>query len=360
MRSHSWSVVVLALGLASTAQAAGSVATVRVDLNDAGEELVRKAGISKIEATDRLEGELNRLFQAQNLSGYLRSFADAQSFTTRGMGVDYASNFSTAMIGVAGNVSLNVERGYVPQNTLTAPPASGVGTSVTLIGGVNLDLIGLPLTLYGNYFQHSGSLQEFSADARNWGAHLQLKLFGPGKERARHAILRWGGFDITSGVEQARLTLTLSKPHFKRDVPVGPPSAPSAARLTFDGDGSFGLDMSTMSIPLELTTNFRIFYFLSAYGGVGFDWQVGGESTMKVGLDANHISGSVPSQNISAMEIGTAHVSVDETQTPSAGRLRFLLGVQVNLAVVKLFTQLNLIAQEPGLVSLAIGARVAF
>jgi hypothetical protein len=265
-------------------------------------------------------------------------------------------------VGIAGNLSLNVEDGYLPEGTRTKPPAGGVAPNVTVMAGVNLDMLGIaPICLYGNYFKRSATIDDFTADLSNWGVHAQLKLFGPGDEGLIDAFLRWGGLDITTGVERAHLGLTL-RSGWKRDIPVGTSGAASSAKVALDTTGRFRMDMRTFNVPLEVTTNIRLLYILSIYGGAGFDWQLGGGSDMTVDLDGTMVGvtpagGGMPAQRV---DLGTAAVDVGEAVDPSPGRLRWILGAQVNVTVLRLFVQLNIATQDPVLASLALGLRVAF
>jgi hypothetical protein len=97
------------------------------------------------------------------------------------------------------------------------------------------------------------------------------------------------------------------------------------------------------------------------YGGIGFDWQLNGSSDMAVSLDGDTV-GIVRAQNGQEMmaHVGRAQIVATENASPSAGRLRALLGAQTNLAFVKLFLQVNFATQDPLVASLAFGARVAF
>jgi hypothetical protein len=345
--------LLLALPRAARAQA------IKVTIDPGpGAQFAQQAGVPLDTLRADLETELTHLFQTYRLHDYLQSFGDAQSFATRGMGVDYGSNFKALMVGLAGNLSLNVEKGYVPRDTKTRPPAAGMGTNLTFMGGVNLGLLGLDgLRLFGNWFQRSGSYDELGAELSNWGVHLQLKLFGPGEERLLNALLRWGGFDITTGVEHANLQLSLGGKSWKRQIPVGMVAGESA-RIDLDIKGSFTMNTSTFSIPLELTTNLRLLYVLSLYGGIGFDWQLGGESEMAIELGGRMV-GVIPSRSVS-MDVGGATISASDSTTPSKGRLRGLLGLQANILFVKLFLQLNVVPQDPVLASVGFGARVAF
>jgi hypothetical protein len=174
--------------------------------------------------------------------------------------------------------------------------------------------------------------------------------------------VQWGGLDITSGFERANLGLTL-KQGFRRNIPVGTGGAQGGSPvIDLNTLGTFSMHARTLSIPLEVTTNFRLLYLLSVYGGAGFDWQLGGGSDMTVNLNGTMVgvtpaAGGQPSMRV---DVGTAAITATESVEPSAGRLRWLLGAQVNVLIVRLFVQLNLATQDPVLASVAMGLRLAF
>jgi hypothetical protein len=344
---------------AATARAA----EVRVKIQESplAAQFAQQAGVDIPMLQAEVQRELEALFQTYRVADYLRSFGDAQSFASRGMGVDYASNFRAAMLGVAGNLSLNVEEGYLPQGTRTRPPAGGVSTNATIMAGLNLDYFSMaPVTLYANYFSRSGTLEEFSADLSNWGVHAQLKLFGPGPERWVSALFRWGGVDLTAGLESARLRLSLAR-DFQRDIPVGNPGGGTTSTVAVAAAGRFNIDMRTLAIPVEVTTNVRLLYLLSLYAGFGFDWQVAGGNDLSVDLDGTMTGRATSSDGQrTQVDLGTATVDATESVGPSAGRLRWLAGLQVNVFVIKVFAQLNLATQDPVIASVALGARVAY
>jgi len=61
------------------------------------------------------------------------------------------------------------------------------------------------------------------------------------------------------------------------------------------GNAVFKIDMTTRSIPVEVTTSVRLLTLLTAYGGLGFDWQLGGGSALDLAMNASmiaHIPGS--------------------------------------------------------------------
>jgi hypothetical protein len=341
--------------------ARGAEVQVRIQETPLAAQFAQQAGVDIPTLQADVQRELEALFQTYRVADYLRSFGDAHSFASRGLGVDYASNFKAVMFGVAGNLSLNVERGYLPRDTRTQPPAGGVSTNATIMTGLNLDYFSLaPITLFGNYFSRAGTVDEFAADLSNWGVHAQLKLWGAREERLLNALLRWGGLDVTAGLEHAHLRLTLAR-DFRRDIPVGSSANGYTSSVAVDSMGRFNLDMRTLALPLEITTNVRLLYLLSLYAGVGFDWQLAGGNDLSVDLDGTMVGNATSSDGQhTTVELGTATVDAGESAGPSKGRLRWLAGLQVNVLVIKVFAQLNLAAQDPVLASVALGARVAY
>src|SRR5512141_1007169 len=56
-------------------------------------------GMSTDQLVAQLVNQVNGLFQTSNINGFLRDFQNAQSFSTKGLGVDYASEATLAEIG---------------------------------------------------------------------------------------------------------------------------------------------------------------------------------------------------------------------------------------------------------------------
>jgi hypothetical protein len=331
--------------------------SVTLTLEPAAQDFAQKAGVSPADIEPRIRQEIERIFQLYGgrLEDYLRLVGDANAFTTKGLGVDYATNLKFVMVGAAVNLSANAESALTPDDLKGKPPVAALSTNFTLMGGLNLGLIGLsPVTIFGNYFKGSGNLgDEFTGDLHNWGLHGQLKLGAPDEEKLRHAVLQWGGIAITSGVDYSKTQLRLGK-KFKRDFPFGMVAGHSV-NVNADNMSALTVDLETYSVPLEVTTALRLLYILTAYGGLGFDWQLGGGSRMAVDMGAS-LAGSVMGQET---PIGSAKVTASADAEPTAGRVRGILGAQVNIAIVRLFAQLNFIP-NPFLASIAFGARLAY
>jgi hypothetical protein len=343
------------LALVSLAAPARAGVTVHTD-KAAVDRLAAQAGVQLPDIDQQLQTELEHLFQTYRLHDYLRSFADAQSFTTRGLGVDYGSTIGLVEVGIAANVAVNGNRALTERDSRTQPVA-GVATNITAMAGLNLGFLGLrPVTLFGNFFRKKGSYRELAAELDNYGAHLQLKFLASRKESLWSGFVRWGGIAITTGFDRARMKLSLNQT-YSRKFPVSS-GGRDVAQVDLESQGTFAMESRSWSVPLEVTTNLRFLYMLTAYGGVGFDFQFGGGSEMDANL-TGRMTGTVAGQPGAPIDLGSADVVATEQAKPSASQLRGILGLQANVWFVKVFTQLNVVP-NPFVASVAVGARLVW
>jgi hypothetical protein len=325
--------------------------------------LTAATGMSQPDLERLIKGKLDELFQVTNAGRFLQNFGDAQSFTSKGMGVDYASEATYFEVGGATSFALGMDRTYQPGNT-NGFPIQGVGLNASVMGGVSLGFLGIPVMVFGNgmhvptqrYGDMSGSLD-------NWGVHAQLRLFGPSRGMSGLKMLvRWGGIAVTTGFDYSHMHLGLTHDVLSNfNIPNGV-SVDVTGSAT--GQARFNVDMTTKSIPLELTTSLRLLTLLTVYGGMGFDFQLGGGSAVDLALDASML-GHIPANPLtggqaSNPDLGTAQIHAVANVDPSAAKIRGILGLQVNLFMVRLFTQVNIADTNPTMASLAAGVRVAY
>lgn len=354
MKQSAWLTfgVLAACGLLAERAHAGSI---EVQLQPGpGAAFAEQAGfpLSQIEST--LQAELNSLYRASEARRYLQAFADAQAFSNRGLGADYAGTPRTLIFGFAVNVSVNADEDYVTEGRESESPVEGMGANFSFMAGTNLHWLGLsPITLYANYFRGDARFDEFDGTSANFGVHGQLSLFKDGKEPRGNFLLSWGGIDITTGLERGQLTLTLSD-SVKSRIPLA--ETAGGPYIEANTAGIFDADMRVWSVPLEVTTSLRLLYLLSFYGGLGLDWQFG-SNELTMDLDSQ-LLGVIPGES-DRFEVGSARLVARESVSPSPGKLRALAGVQVNLTFLRVFAHLN-VMPDRGLVGVVTGARLAF
>ena len=189
----------------------------------------------------------------------------------------------------------------------------------------------------------------------NFAVHGQYKLLRP-KNTKKELILQWGGLDLTSGIEYSRLTVDLGTDTLLDELPIVGDQAQEEL-VDFGATGTFTLSSTGVVIPFEASTNLRIAYFVTVFGGAGFDIQTGkAEVNMALNADLETDDPANPGQRV---DLGTASISAAAESGPSVGRARFFGGLQANLWRVKLLLQANL-RPSPAAVGLTFGARVAW
>ena len=348
--------LVLGIGLATLAPCVRSAhAQVTITPGPDADAFAAGIGMTTADLVNQLTTQVNGLFQVANVNSFLKDFQNAQSFSTKGLGVDYASEATLAEVGATISFASNVDKAYKPSGSYADPPVSGGGANFSLMGGLGLGLVGFdPLMVFGNWFKGSATLGQLNGSYHNWGLHGQLRLLGPSRKMsAVKMLVRWGGIAITSGADYSHLSLsqTIQITSTVSVVPGAPVSVTSSGPLTFT------VDQTTWSVPLEVTTSLRLLSLVTVYGGLGLDWQLGGGSNLKIGMNAN-LSGKY--MGATYANLGTATIAAAGHVNPSPAQLREIVGIQLGiLDLIRLFLQVNVTGGSPMLTSVAGGLRLA-
>jgi len=214
--------------------------------------------------------------------------------------------------------------------------------------------------VFGNWFKGSASVGQLDGKYQNWGLHGQLRLLGPSRSMsAVKMLIRWGGIAVTSGADYSHLSLSTHK-QIKSTINVpsaiaGAPGAPVALASDVSGNLNFTVDQTTWSVPLEVTTSLRLLSLVTVYGGLGFDFQLGGGSDMKIAM-----SNATVTDKATGASLGSVTVNAAGQAKPSAARMREIVGVQLGiLDMIRFFMQVNVTGGSPMLTSVAGGLRLA-
>ena len=348
--------LVIGVGVARPARAVDL--TVQLDPNTSS-QFAQLIGVGVEPLRKAIEDQLRQYFQLYRLGDFLKEYGDGQSFTNRGLGVDYASDFDYFMFGVAGNAAFNANTvfGDRPFNQWY----DSRGVNVTIMGGLNLGMIGLDnITLYTNYFLLKHKMGPFEARTNNFGFHLQLQLWKPEGTSLVGKLFRWGGLDITTGVEQEKGVIWLNGV-LSATVPLQQvlANATPGSTMKLDATGDISFYTRAVTMPIEVTTNLRILHLLSLYGGLGYDLKVASAIHGYMAATAR-LTGRVPEGGGREFNLGAGRVEVAHPERLSPGAMRALAGVQLNLFLIKLFVHGNVLFRDPVLVTLGGGVRLAY
>ena len=331
-------VCVLVLVLAAPVHAQVAVT---VQLNPEGEALASQLGVSSQELAMRIQTRVNEAYGASNVDGFLRSFADATAFSMRGLGVDYASDPESIILGVGANFAVAASS----EVTAEERPTAGLAANIAFMAGYNLASQGAPRwTLFGNGFYRKGSTESLRGSITSFGLHAQYRVMNPQKDEGAATLLRWTGVDLTGGLEFTRWSLDVEDT-IETDFSVQGSSGSAAITLT--ETGTFALSSTAMTVPVEVSTGIRIALLLSLYVGAGVDFTVG---TGK--LDAN-LTGTMRTED--NRDIGTTTITGGGENSASPVAARILAGAQLNLWKIKIYTQVN--ASATPAASLGFGIR---
>ncbi|MCA9493325.1 MAG: hypothetical protein KC621_25515 [Myxococcales bacterium] len=286
--------------------------------------------------TSDLEAQLSAAIDDQlNLSDpntYVAKYANAVAMSTKGMGVDYASN--PKMFSVGGSIGTAVSG--VPVSFSRGPenlPEGGYAFMAALHAGLNLGVLTpgdkgpldhVLIYVSGLGFNPPGS-REFEASMYNFGAHAQIVLGGVTSGPAE-----WGGVALTGGYERSWYKLSLGQA-----LPITQEISP--ATVTWAAEGAYDLSATADTIPLELSTNLRV-TVLTGWVGGGVDIVPTGSATSVASL-SGPVSASAAGQN---EQLGTIGVSLAGTGQADLQVPRIFMGVQGNLFALKAFGQLNI------------------
>jgi hypothetical protein len=316
-------------------------ASVTVTLTDQGRALAAAAGTTPEAMAAEIQDDIEDAYQTRDVDGFLRAFTDATAFSQRGLAVDYVSVPSSFVIGFGANAAVSGEDSFENEDSITGGAAINLGL---MLGG-NLAGQGLPRwTIYGNAFYNSASTDRLSGNLTSAGAHAQVKLIKPAEDKGIARAFRWIGLDVTSGVEYTHWSLDAGD-DIENDFTAG------GYDMTMTSTGDLNLTSTTLTIPVELSTGFRVLGLLSIYGGVGVDFTYGESS-----VDAALTGDAVTRQAGMDIEVGEVDITAEGENDGSPTALHALVGAQVNIWKLKAFVQGN-VSQTPA-ASVSFGLRL--
>jgi hypothetical protein len=334
----------LATALLPGSAVAGSSSSATIELNQGAADLAARLGLDMEGFEAEVREGITDALGIEEVGAFLRSFSNATSFSNRGLGVDYASNSERAIIGIGANLA-------VAADLSGELPAVGAAANATLMAGMNLRRWGHPeLTVFANGFSRSASTEHLHGRIASVGGHVQYKLFTPTRGLKR-LLAQWGGVDITTGIEVAHWSYGLRgdlSTSFDLQGANGAATTIEAAAA-----GSIDLSATTVTVPLEVTSNLRIFYVASLYLGFGLDAQLG-SSRLDLGLSGS-LTGTRPDTG-EAETIGALTMTGTGSKGPAIVGYHALVGVQANLWRLKIFAQATLQPVETASVALGVRA----
>jgi len=311
----------------------------------------------------KIETEINDgLPSAESPDRLLEGMANSSVIAGKGIGSDYASNMSVLLIGAGVGVGVDLEKNKEADTDL-----SGAGVQGGLILGTNLgwmdtkSIFGLDtdkLNVYLNFmsYKHEMNTGDTKAkiDLASYGVHFSYNwINGSGSK-----WLGWGGVKVHWGYEFNKTTLKFSS---EITETLNQTSAGTTYNANIVANPFAAIDVTTHSIPLEISSSVQILYILSLYGGLGADYNTGtatGKGDINSSTAAVSCTVTAPCPTGDAGDIDTT-ANIDGKGKASPFTFRGFAGVQVNLPFIRVFVQADK-ALGSELVGATVGVRLVF
>ncbi len=351
----------LVLGLYSTTS---SAQLFRLSFTPAiGMNPVVAAGIEA--ELQNIEDEINDgLPGATTPDRFMEGMANSSVMAGKGIGSDYASNMSVFLIGAGVGVGADLEKNEDADTDL-----SGVGVQGGVILGTNLSwmdsetILGLrtdKLNMYVNFLSYSTEKKTGDTNAKidmaSYGVHFSYDWVKP----RGNVLLGWGGVKIHWGYEYNKTKLEFDSA-ISEDLSYSPVGGTTYSS-SIAGNPFSTIDVATQSIPLEISSSLQILYFVSIYGGLGADYNLGtavGKGDINIPTTEVTCAGLACSPGAGDVGDIDADANINGKGKVNPFLFRGFAGVQVNLPFIRVFVQADK-AFGTELIGATAGVRFAF
>lgn len=304
-----------------------------------------------VELINQLETEYNNQLPEADASTYLKGMANASVTSAKGAGIDYANDIDLFLIqgslGVGADMGSSGFGDFVGGD-LDGNQLRGIGIHPTLTGGINMGIFD-----WGGYFEDkwgisldklkiffnilpqldydttTGSNIKIAAEISNFGLHFRYKFRDP-KSIIPGRMLYWTGLDFSSGIQRTYMKISSTRTETITKTDSGATITASNATVTA------GAEVSTWSIPVEVSTGVQWLYAFTTYIGAGADINFGeAKATSTVDAPTTISGGGITSATLTpALDLG-------QTDSPDTIKPRLFFGQQIGIPIAKLYVQMN-------------------
>jgi hypothetical protein len=315
----------------------------------------------------KVEDDINEgLPNTANPDRLMEGMANSSVMSGKGVGSDYASGMRVILLGAGVGVGADLEKNKEADTDL-----SGVGVQGGLILGTNLGwmdtkkILGLEtekLNVYFNFFGYDMDKKtgdtNASGELKSYGVHFSYDWIKP----RGNVLFGWGGVKIHTGYEYNSMKLSFDS---KITESINTTSDGDTYSSNINATPEASIDVSTHSIPIEISSSVQFLYFVSLYGGLGADYNLG-SATGKGDLNSSPATlsctagGGAPNCPAGANSgTITTEANIDGKGNVSPFLYRGFAGVQLNLPFVRIFAQADK-AFGNDLVGATVGLRLVY
>lgn len=299
----------------------------------------------------KIQDEINKDLPSGPPQKLLEGTANASVMAGKGIGSDYASRMEVALIGAGIGAGADLTKSKDPESDI-----SGAAIASGAIVGVNLGfldtkkILGMDtdrLNFYLNFMDYThkqnlsdkeGQRSQAQIAMTSVGAHFKYDwIKGSGSK-----WLGWGGVKFHFGYEYNKNDIQFQSEI--NEVINEDDGSGNTITGTIKGNPVARINTATHSIPLELSTDVQILYFLSLYTGVGVDYNFG-QSKAKGNLNAEESNLTCTGSGAPCPGgAGTSVTVQTEADISGTGKVnpftsRAFVGAQINLPYMNIFVQ---------------------
>lgn len=289
----------------------------------------------------KAQADINKDLPSGDTQRLMQGMADSSVAAGKGVGSDYASGMEVMLIGAGVGVGADLEKDKASDSDL-----SGVGVQAGVILGLNLGVMDAQ-TILGldtdklNVFLSGMSYNldrkmgkddrdEINAKLTSLGIHFSYDWIKASPSK----LFGWGGVKFHTGYEYSSAKYSFTS---TINEEISASASGQTVTGTITGRPNAQIEVTTHSIPVEVSTSLRFLYLFSLYGGLGADFNMG-EAKGSGSLNAdpttlNYSGGADPTVQAEANIDGKGKV------TSLWGRA--FAGVQLNLPYTRIFVQAN-------------------
>jgi hypothetical protein len=293
----------------------------------------------------KVEDEINDgLTSASTPDRLMEGMANSSVMAGKGIGSDYASGMEVFLIGAGVGAGADLKK-----NEEADSDVSGAGIQGGLVLGTNLSwmdaekILGLEtdkLNVYVNFFNYSLDHNSGDTDAEaklaSYGVHFSYDWIKASPSK----LWGWGGVKFHAGYEYNSTNLIFTS---KITENVNVSQGGGTYTSSINASPRAEIDVTTHSIPIEVSTSLRFLYIFSLYGGLGMDYNIG-EATGKGDLNST----SAPVTCAGVCSPGAGNVGSIETDANIDGKgevnpflFRGFAGLQLNLPYFRIYGQVD-------------------
>ncbi|HRP69891.1 MAG TPA: hypothetical protein PLY93_10205 [Turneriella sp.] len=318
----------------------------------------------------QIETDINKGLPPVDGERYANGMANSAVLTSKGLGVDYASNIKLFTIGGSAGIAIDAGANGLSGMSNGAATMSGLGGSFSGVFGLNLGVFSLPKlgpidfkkmivfvnvgyvnvgSLVGKAMGEGGSV---SGSLTTVGLNARYRVI-PEVSLLPFGLFAWSGLDITSGINYSSMKIQLTA-EFSESLSNNLGGGVNMSG-NYNGTLTFGPDLGILTVPVDVSSGIRVLNIFRLYAGLGLDINLGySEIAAKV---PGKVSGSLSGGGNSSTVNADAGLDLSAKGAADYLAMRFFGGLQLDFSVLNIFVQYNT-AITSGTHGVSMGARI--